>query len=83
MPVQSTLGEHVVAITSDTAILVQSATTRRVLREMVVREVLCKPVILCIGRKETVIDGGMSPQMIDSAMLDRRRRNGPKKSGGK
>jgi len=66
------LGEHVVAMTADTAILVQAATTRRVLREMVVREILCKPAILSIGRKETQIEGRISPQMIDSATPDKK-----------
>jgi len=40
------LGEHVVAMTSDTAILVQAAPTARMLRELVIREILCKPAIL-------------------------------------
>ncbi|MGB8013581.1 MAG: hypothetical protein WCF68_18360 [Terriglobales bacterium] len=46
------LGEHVVAMTSDTAILAQATSTRRMLRELVIREVLCKPAILSIGREE-------------------------------
>jgi uncharacterized protein len=46
------LGEHVVSMTSDTAILVTATVTRKMLSEMVIREVLCKPVILTIGRKE-------------------------------
>jgi hypothetical protein len=46
-------GEHVVALTSDTAILAMAAVTRKMLSEMVIREVLCKPAILTIGRKET------------------------------
>lgn len=46
------LGEHVIALTSDTAILAQATTTRRAFRELVIREVLCKPVVLSISRKE-------------------------------
>jgi hypothetical protein len=38
-------GEHVIALTSDTAILAQSAPTRYMLTEFAVREVLCKPAI--------------------------------------
>jgi uncharacterized protein len=48
------LGEHVVALTSDTAILVQATSTRRMLSELIVREILCKPAILSIGRAERV-----------------------------
>ncbi|HEV2383383.1 MAG TPA: hypothetical protein VG206_26775 [Terriglobia bacterium] len=47
------LGEHVISLTSDTAILVQATCTRRMLQELVIREVLCKPAILTISRKET------------------------------
>lgn len=46
------LEEHVIAMTSDTAILVQASPTARMLRELVIREILCKPAILSIGRKE-------------------------------
>lgn len=46
------LGEHVISMTSDTAILASSTVTRKMLSEMVIREILCKPVVLTIGRKE-------------------------------
>jgi uncharacterized protein len=45
-------GEHVISLTSDTAILAMAAVTRKTLSELVIREVLCKPVVLTIGRKE-------------------------------
>jgi hypothetical protein len=45
-------GEHVVALTSDTAILAQAAPTRYMLTEFAVREILCKPVLYSIGRGE-------------------------------
>jgi hypothetical protein len=45
-------GEHVISITSDTAILAMAAVTRKMLSELVIREILCKPAILTIGRKE-------------------------------
>lgn len=51
------LGQHVIALTSDTAILAQAAPTRRMLRELIVREILCKPAILTIGRNENQIEG--------------------------
>lgn len=46
-------GEHVIALTSDTAILAQATSTRRMLGEFVIREILCKPAVLSIGRKES------------------------------
>jgi|HubBroStandDraft_6_1064221.scaffolds.fasta_scaffold01157_10 hypothetical protein len=46
------LGEHVIAVTSDTAILAQASCTSRMLRELVIREILCKPAVLSIGRGE-------------------------------
>jgi hypothetical protein len=45
-------GQHVIAMTSDTAIVVQAAPTERLLCDLVIREILCKPAILSIGRKE-------------------------------
>lgn len=46
-------GEHVIALTSDTAILARAAVTRRMLSQLVIREILCKPAILTIGRNES------------------------------
>jgi hypothetical protein len=45
-------GEHVISLTSDTAILAMATVTRKMLSELVIREILCKPAILTIGRKE-------------------------------
>jgi hypothetical protein len=45
-------GEHIVALTSDTAILAQAAPTRHMLTSLAVREILCKPAIYTIGRNE-------------------------------
>jgi hypothetical protein len=45
-------GEHVISLTSDTAILAMAAVTRKMLSELVIREILCKPAVLTIGRKE-------------------------------
>jgi hypothetical protein len=47
------LGEHVIALSSDTAILAQATSTTRMLEELVIREVLCKPVVFSVGRKES------------------------------
>jgi hypothetical protein len=60
------LGEHVIALTSDTAILAQAAPTRRMLRELIVREILCKPVIYSIGHGENQVEGKMSPHLLNT-----------------
>jgi len=73
------LGEHVVAMTSDTAILVQASTTRRMLRELIVREILCKPAILSIGRNESQIEGKISSDLIGPSDADSHQDNEPKK----
>jgi uncharacterized protein len=54
-------GDHVIALTSDTSILATAAVTRRMLSQLVVREIICKPAILTIGRKEA------SPKMLLAA----------------
>jgi len=48
------LGEHVIAMTSDTSVLVRAAGTSRFLTDLVVREIICKPVLLTIGKSESV-----------------------------
>ncbi len=45
-------GEHVLAMTSDTSILVRAATTSRFLTDLIVREIICKPVLLTIVKSE-------------------------------
>jgi len=44
--------EHVIALTSDTAVLAQASNTSRMLSDLVIREILCKPAVLTISRKE-------------------------------
>jgi hypothetical protein len=46
------LGEHVIAMTSDTSILVRAAGTSRFLKDLIVREIICKPVLLTVGKSE-------------------------------
>jgi hypothetical protein len=46
------IGEHVIALTSDTAILAQASDTDRMLGELIVREVLCKAAVLTVSRRE-------------------------------
>ncbi len=45
-------GEHVIAMTSDTSILARAAGTSHFLTDLIVREILCKPVLLTIGKSE-------------------------------
>jgi hypothetical protein len=44
--------EHVIALTSDTAVLAQASSTARMLSDLVIREILCKPAVLTISKKE-------------------------------
>jgi hypothetical protein len=50
------MGEHVVSLTSDTAILVQASCTRLMLQQLIIREIVCKPAILTVTKKETSED---------------------------
>jgi len=45
-------GEHVIALTSDTSVLVRACPTTYFLSDFIIREVLCKPVLLTIGKRE-------------------------------
>jgi len=47
-------GEHVIAMTSDTSILARAAGTSRFLTDLIVRQIICKPVLLTVGKSETV-----------------------------
>lgn len=59
------IGEHVIAMTADTSILATATVTSNMLSDLVVREVLCKPVILDIARKESFrLPGTKAPQTI-------------------
>ena len=46
------LGEHVVVMTSDTALLVRAAPTARLLTDFIVRQIICKPAFLTIIKNE-------------------------------
>ena len=46
------LREHVIALTSDTAVLAQASNTSRMLSDLIIREILCKPAVLTVSRKE-------------------------------
>jgi len=63
------VGEHVIAVTSDTAILAQACCTRKFLSDFIVREILCKPAILTILRKEAI--AGDTGRAADAQVLTR------------
>lgn len=49
-------GEHVVVLTSDTSLIVRAAPTSRFLSDLIIRQLICKPAFLTIGKKEKGID---------------------------
>lgn len=46
------IGEHVVVMTSDTSLLVRAAPTSRLLTDLVVRQIICKPAFLTVTKAE-------------------------------
>jgi hypothetical protein len=72
------LGEHVISMTSDTAILVRSAPTCNFLTDFIIRELICKPIRLTIGKKEprldfdqpVTIEGDAVPQLEGPSLED-------------
>jgi hypothetical protein len=60
------LGEHVIALTSDTAILVRTSPTERLLTDFIVREVLCKPMRLTVVKSEEKVGAAKGSVTIDA-----------------
>jgi hypothetical protein len=56
------IGEHVVVMTSDTALVVRAAPTSRLLTDLIVREIICKPAFLTVAKGEKRLQ---SPQEIE------------------
>jgi hypothetical protein len=50
------LGDHVISMTSDTAVIVRTAPTERLLTDFIIREILCKPLYLTIGKGEDLLE---------------------------
>jgi hypothetical protein len=46
------IGEHIVVMTSDTALIVRAAPTARLLTDLIVRQIVCKPAFLTIAKGE-------------------------------
>jgi hypothetical protein len=62
------IGEHVVVMTSDTALLVRAAPTARLLTDLIVRQIICKPAFLTIAKVEKTLpqeDGDHSPDPLE------------------
>lgn len=49
-------GDHVIALSADTAILARCSPTTRFLTDFVIREVICKPVFMTISKREDFED---------------------------
>lgn len=45
-------GEHVISLTSDTSIIARASATSNLLTDFVVREILCKPIVLTVSKRE-------------------------------
>ena len=56
-------GKHVIAMTADTSILVRSAPTSHLLTDLIIREILCKPVMLSISKKEMLEGATTTPEV--------------------
>lgn len=64
------MGEHVIVLTSDTSILVRASGTRDLLTDFIVREILCKPVLLTIIKREK-IEAAPDHDMLEAdALMD-------------
>jgi len=61
------LGEHVIAITSDTSILVRCAPTGRLLTDFIVREIICKPMSLTISKGEKRLQTIEAPLSLEAS----------------
>jgi hypothetical protein len=56
-------GDHVIAMAADTSILVRSAPTSHLLTDLIVREILCKPIVLSVSKKEMPEGTQANPQV--------------------
>lgn len=62
------LGEHVIAMTSDTAILARVAPTERFMADFIVREILCKPLSLTISKREARLTEPTASILIEATV---------------
>jgi hypothetical protein len=61
-------GEHVIALTSDTAILVRSSPTERLLTDFVIREIICKPMSLTVSKREERLSGAVTQLTLEGTL---------------
>lgn len=52
------IGEHVVVMTADTALIVRAAPTARLLTDLIVRQIICKPAFLTVIKAEKLVESG-------------------------
>jgi hypothetical protein len=50
------IGEHVVVMTSDTALIARAAPTSRLLTDLIVRQIICKPAFLTVAKSEKLLE---------------------------
>ena len=61
-------GEHVIALTSDTSILVRSSPTERLLTDFVIREIICKPMSLTVSKSENRLQNSPAQMTLEGTL---------------
>jgi hypothetical protein len=64
------IGEHVVVMTSDTALIARAAPTSRLLQDLVVRQIICKPAFLTVTKSEKLVGSGDPEQLTLEGVVD-------------
>ncbi|HEY5382341.1 MAG TPA: hypothetical protein VIJ65_08790 [Acidobacteriaceae bacterium] len=64
------IGEHVVVMTSDTALLARAAPTSRLLTDLIVRQIICKPAFLTIAKSEKRLGEPTGEQLTLNGVID-------------
>ncbi len=66
------IGEHVVVMTSDTSLIVRAAPTSRLLTDLIIRQIVCKPAFLTIAKAEKLelAEPEAEAASIDSSELE-------------
>jgi hypothetical protein len=62
-------GEHVIALTSDTAILVRSSPTERLLTDFIIREIICKPMSLTVSKSENRLPSSSARMTLEGTLV--------------
>jgi hypothetical protein len=64
------IGEHVVVMTSDTALLARAAPTSRLLTDLIVRQIICKPAFLTIAKSEKRLGEPVEEQLTLNGVIE-------------